>query len=88
MTTKPGPAVSPAADDTQERTAYDSVAAVATLEPNDRARLGYHVWRWLTHRNGTLEELVRESGVRLAMPVEQAVKLIREHLSSKGISAP
>lgn len=88
MTTKPGPAVNPAAADTQERTAYDSVAAVETLEPNDRARLGYHVWRWLTHRNGTLEELVRESGVRLAMPVDQAVRLIREHLASKGVSAP
>jgi hypothetical protein len=87
MTTKPGPAVTPAAADTQERIAYDSVASVGTVEPNDRNRLGYHVWRWLSHRNGTLEELVRESGVRLTMPVENAVKLIREHLASKGISA-
>jgi hypothetical protein len=87
MTTKPGPAVNPAAADTQERIAYDSVAEVGTVEPNDRARLGYHVWRWLTHRNGTLEELLRESGVRLTIPVEQAVKLIRERLASKGVSA-
>ena len=86
MTTKPGPAVNTAAADTQERTAYDSVAGVGTVEPNDRARLGYHVWRWLSHRNGSLEELLRESGVRLTIPVDQAVKLIREHLASKGIS--
>jgi hypothetical protein len=87
MTTKAGPAVNPAAADSQERIAYDSVAAVETVEANDRARLGYHVWRWLSHRNGTLEELVRESGVRLTMPVDQAVKLIREALASKGVSA-
>lgn len=79
--------MNPAAADSQERIAYDSVAAVETAEPNDRARLGYHVWRWLSHRNGTLEELVRESGVRLTIPVDQAVKLIREALASKGVSA-
>jgi len=88
MTTKPPSAVNPAASDTQERLAYDSVAAVGTLEPNDRVRLGYHVWRWISHRNGTLEELVRESGVRLTMPVSEAVKLIRDHLATGGISAP
>jgi hypothetical protein len=88
MTTKPGPAVNPAAADTQERLAYDSVAAVGTVEPNDRARLGYHLWRWLSHRNGTLEELVRESGVRLTVPVDQAVALIRQSLAGKGISVP
>jgi hypothetical protein len=88
MTTKPPSAVNPAATDSQERLAYDSVAAVETLEPNDRARLGYHVWRWLSHRNGTLTDQVRESGVRLTMPVDEAVKLIREHLASKGVTAP
>lgn len=73
--------------DTQERIAYDSVAGIATQEPNDRARLGYHVWRWLKNRHGTLEEAVRESGARLSVPADAAVKAIRDHLASKGIGA-
>lgn len=87
MTTKPGPAVTPAPADAQEKLAYESVAGVETLEPNDRNRLGYHVWRWLSSRQGSIEEVVRESGVRLKMPAADAVKLIRDFLASKGISS-
>ena len=86
MTTKAGPAVEPSAANTQEKIAYESVSAVETVEPNDRYRLGYHVWRWLTNRDGSLEEAVRESGARLTTPADIAVKSIREYLSSKGIS--
>lgn len=85
MTTKPPSAVEKAAETTNERIAYDSVAGVDTAEPNDRYRLGYHVWRWLSNRQGTLEEAVRESGTRLNIPVEQAAALIRGSLASKGI---
>lgn len=88
MTTKPAPAVEPFPADTQESIAYGSVASVGTLEPNDRNRLGYHVWRWLTTREGGLEAAVRESGARLTIPVDQAVKAIRDHLSAKGIAVP
>ena len=87
MTTKPGPAVNPSPADTQEQIAYESVSRVETVEPNDRNRLGYHVWRWLSSRDGTLESLVRESGARLKMPSAEAVTLIREYLASKGISS-
>ncbi len=87
MTTKPAPGVEPFPADTQEKIAYESVAAVETVEPNDRHRLGYHVWRWLTTRRGSLEEAVRESGARLTTPADLAVKSIREYLSSKGITA-
>jgi hypothetical protein len=88
MTTKPGPAVTPAPGDAQEKIAYESVALVETVEPHDRDRLGYHVWRWLSSRDGTIENLLRESGVRLKMPANQAVKLIRDSLAAKGINAP
>jgi hypothetical protein len=88
MTTKPAPAVEQSAADTKEKLAYESVALVKTVEPNDRSRLGYHVWRWLASGDGTLEQVVRESGARLTMPAELAVKSIREYLSSKGVSAP
>ncbi len=63
MTTKAAPPVEPSAADTLEKIAYESVAAVQTVEPNDRNRLGYHVWRWLTTRQGSLEDTIRESGV-------------------------
>ncbi|HLF15491.1 MAG TPA: hypothetical protein VI932_11450 [Bacteroidota bacterium] len=87
MTTKPPPAVEPSPPDTQEKIAYESVAAVDTVEPNDRHRLGYHVWRWLTTREGTLDDAVRQSGARLTGPADLAVKSIRAYLSSKGITA-
>ncbi len=86
MTTKPAPAVEPFSPETEEKIAYESVALVGTLEPNDRNRLGYHIWRWLTTREGSLEDAVRESGARLTAPADQAVKSIRDHLSAKGIT--
>ncbi|HLB01326.1 MAG TPA: hypothetical protein VJO14_08070 [Bacteroidota bacterium] len=87
MTTKPPSQVEASAADTVEKIAYDSIAPVPTLEPNDGSRLGYHVWRWLTTRQGTLEEAVKESGARLTIPADTAVRMIRERLSSKGIKA-
>lgn len=86
MTTKPPSAVDPFPDTSVEKIAYESVNAVETVEPNDRYRLGYHVWRWLASREGTLNDVVRESGVRLRMPSDEAVRHIRESLIAQGIS--
>ncbi len=86
MTTKAPSAVSPFASDTLEKIAYTSVAEVATTEPNDRNRLGYHVWRWLTEKKGTLAQAVAESGARLEIPHADAVKKISDSLRSLGIS--
>jgi hypothetical protein len=86
MTTKPPSPVLSAVDGSSEKLAYDSAATVPTVEPNDGSRLGYHVWRWLTSRQGTLEEAVMESGARLTVPAEAAVKLIREQLAAKGVT--
>ena len=86
MTTKAPSAVEPAAANTLEKIAYESVALVETKEPNDRHRLGYHVWRWLTTHQGSLDDTIRESGVRLITPADIALKSIRESLASKGIS--
>lgn len=87
MTTKPPSPVEPFPSESRESIAYESVADVRTLEPNDRNRLGYHVWRWLTTGEGTLEEAVRESGARLEMPVAEAVRSVRERLAARGIGA-
>ncbi|MBF8249030.1 MAG: hypothetical protein HW374_1830, partial [Bacteroidetes bacterium] len=56
MTTKPPPSVSEFAPEAVEKLAYGVVADIATREPNDRNRLGYHVWAWLKERSGTLEQ--------------------------------
>jgi len=79
--------VEPSPEGTLEKIAYESVAAVQIVEPNDRHRLGYHVWRWLTTRQGSLEDTIRESGVRLTTLPEIAVKSIRDSLASKGITS-
>lgn len=87
MTTKPPPATAPFPEDSREKIAYDSVADILTAEPNDRYRLGYHVWRWLSTRQGTLDEAVRESGARLGVPQDEVVRTIRGVLVSRGVDA-
>lgn len=87
MSTKPPSAVKESAADSLEKTAYNSVHAITTEEPNDRNRLGYHVWRWLLTKQGTLEEAVTESGARLHISHLEAVKIIREALTKQGVTA-
>jgi hypothetical protein len=87
MTTKPPSAVEPSAAASLESIAYASVSAIRTQEPNDRNRLGYHVWRFLTSREGTLEQAVHESGARLLIPGDEATAMIRDSLHQQGITA-
>jgi len=86
MTTKPPPTFIPAPEESIEKIAYNSVATIPTQEPNDRNRLGYHVWLWLSKRDGTLEEAVRVSKARTLIPQEEVVGIIREKLRQQGIS--
>ncbi len=88
MTTKAPAPVEEFPATTLEKTAYLSVAGVPAVEPNDMNRLGYHVWRWLSTKQGTLEEAVSASGARLTVPRTQAVALIREALAKLGIQLP
>lgn len=85
MTTKPPPPTELFPPDSLERIAYTSVASIPTEEPNDRNRLGYHIWRWLTNRQGTLESAVAESGSRLHISREEATRIISEELKKRGI---
>lgn len=84
MTTKAPSAVQESSAVSLEKIAYTSVAAVSTQEPNDRNRLGYHIWRFLQARQGTLEQAVSESGSRLLMTHAEAVTIIRESLRQQG----
>ena len=86
MTTKPPSPVQESAPTSLENIAYASVSAIPVEQPNDRNRLGYHVWRWLTLNQGTLEQAVAESGSRLQISKEEAVKIVAESLKKQGVS--
>ena len=71
-------------DQEMAQAAYAAVASVPTLEPNDRNRLGYHVWLYLRGELATLEEAVRMARARYVpreLPIEDVVQLIDVGLS-------
>lgn len=86
MATKPPSSVKEFPASTLEKIAYNSVAEIGTEEPNDRNRLGYHVWRWLNTKQGTLQQAVSESGARMHIGINDAVKIISDALTKQGIS--
>ena len=85
MATKPPPSVEEFAPESLEKTAYAVVSEIETQEPNDRARLGYHVWAWLRERKGTLEEAVKAAGSRTKLGHTEVINLIRKRLAEKGV---
>ena len=85
MTTKPPPSVAEYPSESIEKLAYSVVSDIATREPNDRNRLGYHVWAWLNERRGTLEQAVKNSGSRTEQPLEEVYRIIAKRLEEKGI---
>ncbi|MGB2868120.1 MAG: hypothetical protein WBD36_06705 [Bacteroidota bacterium] len=85
MTTKPPAAVSEFSPESLEKFAYGIVADVETQEPNDRNRLGYHVWAWLKEHKGTLRQAVLTSGSRTKLPLEKVYELVSSRLQEKGI---
>ena len=72
--------------------AYASVRAVPTVEPNDRNRLGYHVWLYLRGELTSLEEAVEVARARFSpktLPISDVVAHITEqlhHLEHGGIT--
>lgn len=85
MSTKPPAAVQQFPQDSFEAIAYQSVSSIPTVEPNDRTRLGYHVWRWLKEKQGTLESAIASSGSRLEISQKQAAAIINDALKKSGI---
>ena len=86
MTTKPPPSVAEFSSESTEKLAYSVVSDIATREPNDRNRLGYHVWAWLSERRGTLEQAIKNSGSRTELPLQEVYKIIAKRLEEKGIT--
>jgi hypothetical protein len=85
MTTKAPSSVEEFPVESREKIAYSSVASIPTEEPNDRNRLGYHIWRWISNREGTLEEAITESGSRIQISRSEAAAIIREELKKRGV---
>lgn len=86
MATKPPPAVEEFSPETLEKVAYSIVADIETLEPNDRNRLGYHVWAWLRERKGSLEEAVQAAGSRTTLSQAEVLDLIRQRMKDRGVN--
>jgi hypothetical protein len=75
--------ISKAEDTALAEKAYASVRAVPTVEPNDRNRLGYHVWLYLRGELTSLDEAVRVSRSRFVpktLPIEDIVAHIQGEL--------
>jgi hypothetical protein len=63
--------------------AYAAVRSVPTVEPNDRNRLGYHVWLYLRGELASLEEAVGAARSRFkpkTLPISDVVAHITEQL--------
>ena len=85
MSTKPPSLVQASSADSLELLAYSVVSEIPTTEPNDRARLGYCVWAWLSERRGTLQHAIRAAGTRTTYSTDQMYDVIRKRLEEKGI---
>lgn len=70
---------------TIEKMAYTSVKTIPTREPNDQYRLGYCIWQWLSEKQGTLEQAVRNSGSRILIPEQEAIIIIKQELKKTGV---
>lgn len=85
MTTKAPASILESSDESIEKIAYGIVADIPTQEPNDRNRLGYCLWAWLTEHRGSLEQAVHASGVRSSLPQKEIVEILRKRLEEKNI---
>lgn len=85
MSTKPPSPVAEFPAESLEKLAYSVVEDIPVLEPNDRSRLGYHIWAWLKERSGTLEQAIKTSGSRTDLSLAEVYARIVKRLEEKGI---
>jgi hypothetical protein len=85
MSTKPPASIVESPAESLEKLAYSVVAEIPTEEPNDRNRLGYSLWGWLSERRGTLLQAIRASGTRSPLTSEEIFEIIHKRLEEKGI---
>ena len=85
MTTRKPSAVQGFTNDTLEKIAYTSVESIPVREPNDHARLGYHIWLFLAGKIPTLDEAIHDAHCRLLITESDASALIAKKLKERGI---
>ena len=85
MTTRPASAVQDFPDESIEKIAYRSVETLPVREPNDRIRLGYTVWQFLTGSIPTLQEAITVTRARLLITDTEACAIISRKLQESGI---
>ena len=61
------------------------MADIPVLEPNDRNRLGYHVWLYATGKLPTLVEAVHDARAKLLITEEEALSILTKRLKDVGI---
>lgn len=85
MSTKSPSSINEYPADSLEKLAYSIVAEISTQEPNDRNRLGYCLWAWLSERRGTLKQAIRAAGARSTLTIDEILHIIIKRLEEKDI---
>ena len=85
MSTKSPASIVESPAESLEKIAYNVVQEIPTEDPNDRNRLGYCLWGWLSERRGTLLQAIRAAGVRSSLSSEEMYNIIHKRLEEKGI---
>lgn len=78
--------VKPFPEDSIERRAYAAADAVPVVEDNDHARLGYHVWLYLTREIATLTEAVHVAQARTSLSEKEQFTIIADALRAQGFT--
>lgn len=65
--------------------AYESVRGIQTVEPNDRERLGYHIYLYLTGEFESVTEAVAAARSRTIDTTERVAIIITERLNARGV---
>jgi hypothetical protein len=69
-------------EDSLERRAYNAVNDIPVVEPNDRNRLGYHIFLFLNGELGSIEEAVHVAQARMLIEKDDAVRTISKALEA------
>lgn len=71
-----------------EKIAYSLVEDIPLRETNDRDRLGYCLWIWLTEGKGSLEQAIVNAEPRSSLSTEEIAGIIQKKLKEKNIPSP
>ena len=76
----------PALPESLEQQAYALVADIETKEPNDRYRLGYNIFLYMSHQHVSLAEAIAVAQARTTQSAETIYRVLAERLREKGFS--